>query len=60
MDEIECPYCGCWNDTKHMCLWELHDGETSEEECANCGKTFEVVAHATIEYSTHKMDEDQE
>lgn len=60
MDEIECPYCGFFNDTKYMDLWELHDEESCVAECDKCGKEFEVVAHATYEYTSHKKEKEAE
>ena len=47
-DEITCPYCGYAD----IDSWEMMVEEDDNYECASCEKSFEVVRHLTIRYSS--------
>lgn len=49
-DDPVCPYCkyvdtGFWEH-------EMHDGESYDTFCEECGKEFRIIARAKIEYKT--------
>lgn len=57
---IVCPYCGSAMDGADMMLDfpELGvDGE-HELECEGCGKSFEVESMVSVDWETHKMEDD--
>jgi uncharacterized Zn-finger protein len=49
--EITCPWCG----EVHRDSWERDD--EGEDDCQECGKTFEWTRNITVEYSTSKKEE---
>lgn len=52
VDEITCPYCGYAD----IDSWEMMVEEDDNYECASCEKSFEVVRHLTIQYSSKPKD----
>jgi len=56
MEDVECPYCGKWqeicNDDGHGC----EEDELYEEECSYCEKTFTFTTCISFDYYAEKAD----
>jgi hypothetical protein len=52
-----CPYCA----HKMQDAWELnmYDGDVTEIDC-DCGETYLVTMHVTVEYSTYRKEKNNE
>lgn len=56
-DEIVCPYCGYrMEDTES---YYIGQGQ-GEDECPECGKTFDFEVHIEVTYSTSRKEEDEQ
>lgn len=49
---IVCPFCG-YEDRDSWEVGKGQEGET-ETDCRDCGKTFLVVRHVSVDYSSRK------
>lgn len=55
-NDAVCPYCGY----RHQDTWEFFcDDENLQREvdCQSCGKTFLLVRHVSVEYTTCVLKE---
>lgn len=48
--DIECPYCGDGQDIDHDDGYGREEGETHQQECGNCDKTFAYTTSVTFYY----------
>ena len=54
--DIECPYCEAGQDICHDDGYGYEEGETHQQECDNCGKTFVYETSISFYYSAEKAD----
>ena len=54
-DDIECPYCGKWQEINHDDGYGYDEDELYEQECSECGKTFGYETKIIYSYSTKKL-----
>lgn len=49
MSDVKCPYCSHWQEINHDDGYGYDEGETHEQDCVSCNKTFNF--ETTISYS---------
>lgn len=56
MNDIECPYCGEEQEINHDDGYGYEEGETFQQECSDCGKTFIYYTSIIYSYEANKAD----
>lgn len=56
MKDVKCPYCGEEQDINHEDGYDYDEGETFQQDCKSCGKTFAYETERTFSYDVHKAD----
>lgn len=54
--DVECPYCGEWQEINHDDGYGYGEDETYQQECRDCGKTFVFTTGILYVYSSEKAD----
>lgn len=52
--DIECPYCGHWQDIDHDDGYGYEEGRTYNQECGKCGLTFIYYTSMHFSYEPQK------
>ncbi len=52
-NDIVCPYCGNRDDQGYE--QQLGDGDTTEDNCPACDKTYRITVCIDVTYSTEKI-----
>lgn len=55
-DDVECPYCGEWQEMEHDEGYGCKEGEPYKEECEHCGKMFVYYTSISFHYEANKAD----
>lgn len=55
-EDVECPYCGKWNEIQHDDGHGLSEDEAHEEMCGECEKYFVFYTCISFSYSAQKAD----
>jgi transposase-like protein len=55
-DDVECPYCGAEQEINHDDGYGYDDGDTHNQECPECGKTFTYTTSISFSYEVMKAD----
>ena len=56
MKDINCPYCDTEQDIDHDDGRGYSEGETHQQECDDCGKTFVFTTSISYYYEPYKAD----
>ena len=56
MSDVECPYCGEWQDICHDDGYGYEEDRTFEQECSRCDKSFAFTTSIGFCYEAHKAD----
>lgn len=56
MEDVECPYCGEWQEINHDDGYGYEEDENFKQECDNCGKTFAYTTSISYYYEATKSD----
>ena len=54
--DVECPYCGCWQEINHDDGYGYGEDEVYEQECGDCEKTFVFNTSISYYYDAKKAD----
>jgi len=54
--DVECPYCGKWQDINHNDGFGYEEDVLHEQECQFCDKTFVFLTVVTYSYEATKAD----
>ena len=52
--DIECPYCGTWQDIDHDDGYGYEENEVYEQECSECGNIFVYQTSIIFHYNAEK------
>ena len=53
-EDVECPYCGKWQEINHDDDYGYTEDETFEQECWNCDKVFAYTTSVHFYYEAEK------
>lgn len=53
MSDIECPYCGYWQEINHDDGYGYEEDCTHEQECVDCERVFKYTTSISYSYSTY-------
>jgi len=56
MKDVKCPYCGEEQDINHEEGYGYEEGETFNQECKSCGKSFSYETQRIFYYDVRKAD----
>jgi len=56
MSDVQCPYCGAWDEVCPDNDYGKHEDEIFHHECIECEKIFAFTATIIIDYNVHKAD----
>lgn len=54
--DIECPYCGTWQDINHDDGYGYEEDTAHNQCCENCDKTFVYFTSISFNYDSQKAD----
>lgn len=54
--DVECPYCGEWNEICHDDGFGYEEDVAHEMECSHCEKNFVFYTSISFHYSAEKAD----
>ena len=54
--DLECPYCGNWNEVNHDDGYGAGEDRLHEQDCDSCGKTFTYTTSVHFYYESYKAD----
>ena len=54
--DIECPYCGEWQEIDHDDGYGYTEDEYYQQECADCDKEFAYTTYIIFGYTANKAD----
>lgn len=54
--DIECPYCGQWQEINHDDGYGYEEDTAHNQECGNCDKTFVFYTSISFYYESQKAD----
>jgi hypothetical protein len=54
--DLECPYCGQWQEVNHDDGQGYAENELHQMECSNCGKNFVFTTYISFSYEPYKAD----
>ena len=49
-EDVECPYCGKWQEINHDDGYGYEEGKTYEQECCDCYKVFVYTTSISFFY----------
>jgi uncharacterized Zn-finger protein len=49
-EDVECPYCGKFNEINHDDGYGYEENQTYEQECEFCGQTFVYTTSISFHY----------
>ena len=52
--DVECPYCGKWQEINHDDGYGFEEGESHEQECADCEKNFIFTTSISYYYEAEQ------
>lgn len=52
--DVECPYCGEWQEIVHDDGYGYTEDDTHEQECPYCDMTFAYNTHISFDYTANK------
>jgi len=55
-EDVECPYCGEWQEIYHDDGQGYEEGKIHDQECDDCGKTFIFSTSISYYYDANKAD----
>ncbi len=56
MNDVDCPYCDMELEIDHDDGYGYEEGETYQQECKYCGKTFVYTTSRIFYYDVEKAD----
>jgi len=56
MDDVECPYCGKWQEVNNDDGFGCSEDVTEEMECDKCEKNFVFTTSISYHYDSSKAD----
>lgn len=56
MSDVECPYCGKYQEINHDDGYGYQEGEIFNQECDDCEKTFAYTTSISFSYDAEKAD----
>ena len=56
IEDVECPYCGKWQEINHDDGYGFEEDEKHEQYCGNCGKNFVYTTCIIYQYDAYKAD----
>lgn len=56
MKDVECPYCGKWQEINHDDGYGYEEDETFQQECDDCGKVFAYTTSVSYDHEASKAD----
>ena len=56
MSDVECPYCGKYQEINHDDGYGYQEGEIFNQECDDCEKTFAYTTSILFSYDAEKAD----
>ena len=54
MEDVECPYCGKWQEINHDVGYGYEENRTYEQECSDCDKVFVYTTAITFYYDAEQ------
>lgn len=54
--DVECPYCGEWQEVCHDDGQGYAEDELHQQDCADCDKTFVFTTYISYSYESSKAD----
>ncbi len=56
MKDVECPYCGEWQEINHDDGYGYEENEVHEQCCDDCGKNFAFTTSIMFSYESSQAD----
>lgn len=56
-EDVECPYCGKWNEINHDDGYGYESGRTYEQQCEHCGEDFNYTTEIDFYYEATKKED---
>lgn len=54
--DIQCPYCGEWEEINHDDGYGYSEDTMYEQDCGSCGKTFGFTTSISFYYEPHNVE----
>jgi len=58
MSDVECPYCNSTQEINHDDGYGYAEDETHDQECGDCGKTFQYTTELSLNYTVKCQPDD--
>lgn len=56
MSDVECPYCGAWEEINHDDGYGYGEDEVYQQNCGSCDKNFAFQTSISFDYDATKAD----